>query len=204
MWEHSSTRPIASIIFITIWSLYGSSLIQQQNQTTFVYEIWNVKILVIKLHESNINKNKADSNLMKNREKRKIKKSNLLIFLLLSLKLLLCEDLLLCFGLQIQRKKKTNIRFSELKQRQKQFRIIRTIILEPWNERRSRFVSLGDTKLDVNNGLALLRKSSDIDQRENEPARAYWNVLYFLLLTLIQQRKIEIWVSKADRLGPVG
>ena len=204
MWEHSSTRPIASIIFITIWSLYGSSLIQQQNQTTFVYEIWNVKILVIKLHESNINKNKADSNLMKNREKRKIKKSNLLIFLLLSLKLLLCEDLLLCFVLQIQRKKKTNIRFSELKQRQKQFRIIRTIILEPWNERRSRFVSLGDTKLDVNNGLALLRKSSDIDQRENEPARAYWNVLYFLLLTLIQQRKIEIWVSKADRLGPVG
>ena len=130
--------------------------------------------------------------------------STFLMLLLLSLKLLLCEDLLLCFGLQIQRKKKTNIRFSELKQRQKQFRIIRTIILEPWNERRSRFVSLGDTKLDVNNGLALLRKSSDIDQRENEPARAYWNVLYFLLLTLIQQRKIEIWVSKADRLGPVG
>lgn len=79
------------------------SLIEQQNQTTLVYKIRIVKFLVIKLHESNINK--ADSSFITT-VKKKIKKSNLLILLLLSLKLLLCEDLLLCFGLQIQRKKK--------------------------------------------------------------------------------------------------
>ena len=65
-------------------------------------------------------------------EKLEGKKSNLVVFLLLPLKLLFSEDLLLCFGLRIQ-KTKTNWILKTCKQFKNQAMMIipRTIVAEP-------------------------------------------------------------------------